>query len=101
MQAHLRPGGVAVVNVLTKGTTYLDMFDPSSHCLFSREEMHTRFAGWEILHFEQQDFPAPRDQVKSFVTVVARKPALADVASPVATAAVLRPAAWHAAELKR
>jgi tellurite methyltransferase len=80
MQAHVRPGGVAVINVLVEGTSYLDMFDPSSHCLFSRAEMHARFAGWEILHCEYQDFPAPREQVKSFVTVVARKPELADAA---------------------
>ena len=77
MQAHVKPGGIAVVNVLVEGTTYLDMFDPASHCLFSREEMHRRFAGWEILHCESQDFPAPRDLVKSFVTIVARKPGLA------------------------
>ena len=80
MQAHVRPGGVALINVLVEGTTYLDMFDPSSHCLFSREEMHIRFAGWEILHFEHQDFPAPREQVKSFVTVVARRPTFTDAA---------------------
>lgn len=80
MQAHVRPGGVAVVNVLVAGTTYLDMFDPSSHCLFSREEMHMRFAGWEILRSEYQDFPAPREQVKSFVTVVARRPVATDAA---------------------
>lgn len=74
LQAHVKPGGVAVVNVLVQGTTYRDMFDPSGHCLFSREEMHGRFAGWEIVHCEFQDFPAPREQLKSFVTVVARKP---------------------------
>lgn len=74
LQAHVRPGGVMVVNVLVEGTTYRDMFDPSSHCLFSRDEMHQRFAGWEILHAEHQDFPAAREQIKSFMTVVARKP---------------------------
>jgi tellurite methyltransferase len=80
LQAHVKPGGVAVVNVLIQGTTYLDMFDPSSHCLFSREEIHRRFAGWEILHCEFQDFPAPREQLKSFVTVVARRPEIAGAA---------------------
>lgn len=30
LQAHVRPGGVAVVNVLVQGTTYLGMFDPST-----------------------------------------------------------------------
>lgn len=77
IQARVKPGGVAVVNVLVEGTTYQDMFDPSDHCLFARDEMHRRFAGWEILHLEHQDFPAPREQTKSFVTIVARKPPLA------------------------
>lgn len=75
LQAHVRPGGVAVVNVLVQGTTYLDMFDPSSHCLFARDEMHKRFEGWEILHCEFQDFTAANETTKSFVTVIARKPA--------------------------
>lgn len=76
LQAHVRPGGVAVVNVLVEGTTYLDMFEPSGHCLFARDEMLARFAGWEILRAESQDYPAANDTTKSFVTVIARKPAL-------------------------
>lgn len=74
LQAHVRPGGVAVVNVLVQGTTYLGMFDPSSHCLLARDELHQRFAGWEILLSDYQDFPAPNDTTKSFATVIARKP---------------------------
>ncbi|HNW62166.1 MAG TPA: class I SAM-dependent methyltransferase [Piscinibacter sp.] len=74
LQDHVRPGGVAIVNVLVEGTTYLGMFDPSGHCLFSRDEMHKRFAGWQILRSEYQDFPAANDTTKSFVTVIARKP---------------------------
>lgn len=74
LQSHVRPGGVAVVNVLVQGTTYLGMFDPSSHCLFARDEMHKRFAGWEIVVAEFQDFPAADETLKSFVTVIARKP---------------------------
>ena len=74
LQSHVRPGGVAVVNVLVQGTTYVGMFDPSSHCLFARDEMPKRFAGWEILRFDHQDFPAANETVKSFVTVIARKP---------------------------
>ncbi len=77
MQAHIRPGGVAVVNVLVEGTTYEDMFDPSGHCLFARDELARRFSGWDILHSEYQEFPAPRETRKSFATVVARKPATA------------------------
>ena len=73
LQAHVRPGGVAVVNVLVEGTTYLGMFDPAGHCLFARDEMLKRFAGWEILSMQASDFPAPGDTVKDFLTVIARK----------------------------
>jgi tellurite methyltransferase len=74
LQSRTRAGGVALINVLVQGTTYLDMFDPRDHCFFSRDAMHARFPGWEILHSGYQDFPAPKNQVKSFVTLVARKP---------------------------
>ncbi len=73
LQARVREGGVAVVNVLVEGTTYLDMFDTASHCLFSRHEMETRFADWSILHSEFSDFAAPNGQNKAFATVIARK----------------------------
>lgn len=74
LQSHTRAGGVAVVNVLVEGTTYLDMFDPQAYCLFPRGELPARFSGWELLQVEAQDFPAPNGQVKAFVTLVARKP---------------------------
>ena len=73
LQEHVREGGVAVVNVLVEGTTYLDMFDTAGHCLFSRAEMETRFAGWSILHSEFSDFEAPDGKIKAFATVIARK----------------------------
>lgn len=50
------------------------MFDPSNHCLFAKDELPQRFAGWEILRADSQDFPAANETVKSFVTVIARKP---------------------------
>jgi len=74
LKAHVRPGGNAVVNVLVEGTTFLDMFDPASHCLFAPNELSRRFAGWQVLHAESREFPAPGDRVKSFATIVARKP---------------------------
>ena len=74
LQAHLRPGGVAVVNVLEEGTTYRDMFDPDGHCLFAPGEMERRFGGWEILSAAHEDFPAPGGQVKRFATLIAKKP---------------------------
>lgn len=74
LQARVRPGGIAAVNVLVEGTTYLEMFDQNEHCLFRREELQDRFAGWEFLHREYQDFKAPDGSVKSFATIIARKP---------------------------
>jgi tellurite methyltransferase len=74
LQQRVRPGGTAIVNVLIEGTTYMDMFDPSFHCLFSRDELQRRFAGWEILRAEYRDFPAPGQRVKSFETLIARRP---------------------------
>lgn len=74
LQAHVRAGGIAVVNVLVEGTTYLDMFDPESYCLFSRGALESRFAGWNILRSEHSEFEAPGKRNKSFDTVIARKP---------------------------
>lgn len=73
LQAHVRPGGVAVINVLVEGTTYLEMFDPLDHCLFPPSELQHRFAGWTIERMEFADFEAPQNTLKRFCTVVARK----------------------------
>jgi len=73
LQAHVRPGGVAVVNVLVEGTTYLEMFDASGFCLFGPAELRHRFSGWTIERFEHGDFEAPQHTLKRFCTVVARK----------------------------
>ena len=75
LQQCVRSGGVLILNVLVHGTTFMDMFDPSGHCLFARKELLERFAGWEIVDEAHEDFPAPYASLKSFVTVVARKPA--------------------------
>lgn len=32
LKAHVRPGGIAAVNVLVEGTTYMGMFNPADHC---------------------------------------------------------------------
>jgi tellurite methyltransferase len=76
LQSHVRPGGVAVINVLVEGTTYIEMFEPSSHCLFAPSEMLNRFNGWNIEHSELSDFDAPQATLKRFSTTVARKPAV-------------------------
>ena len=74
LQTRVRPGGIAAINVLIEGTTYLDMFDPAAHCLFRRNELTESFAGWEILSESFDDFPAPGNTIKAFATVIARKP---------------------------
>jgi tellurite methyltransferase len=73
LQAAVADDGVAIINVLVEGTTYFEMFDAQSHCLFARDEVERAFAGWQILHSEFRDFPAPGERVKSFVTLVAQK----------------------------
>lgn len=74
LQDCVKPGGLAVVNVLIEGTTFLDMFDAGGHCLFGKNELPQRFAGWDIQHVEHRDFTVPDGRIKAFCTVVARKP---------------------------
>jgi len=71
----VRPGGVAVVNALIGGSTFLAMFDPEAYYLFEPDEIATPFAGWEVLHDSVEEFPAPGDKVKRFRTLIARRPA--------------------------
>jgi tellurite methyltransferase len=68
----VRPGGLAALNVLIEGTTYMDMFDPEAHCLFGRDEIGAAFAGWEVLLSRREDFPAPGGTLKCFHTLIAR-----------------------------
>lgn len=75
LQQRLRPGGVLVLNLLVQGTTYLDMFDPQQHCLLPAEQWRAHFAGWRIEHSATQALPAPQQRSKSFLTLIARKPA--------------------------
>lgn len=74
LKAHVRPGGIAAVNVLVEGTTYLGMFDPVDHCLFAPNTLREEFEGWAIEQMEFSNFSAPNDTVKRFCTIVARKP---------------------------
>ena len=71
----VRPGGVAVVNVLIEGTTYLDMFGAEEYTLFGADELERSFAGWRILDSRRDGFDAPGGTRKEFSTVVARRAA--------------------------
>lgn len=75
LQDHVRPGGLAVINTLIEGTTWLDSFGADDYCLFARSELLSRFTDWNILHCEFRDFDAPGQTIKSFATLIARKPA--------------------------
>ena len=74
LKAHVRPGGIAAVNVLIEGTTFLDMFGTDDHYLFRRDELTDAFKEWDILVESFSDSDAPRSTLKRFVTVIARRP---------------------------
>lgn len=73
IQSNVRPGGVALINVLTAGTDYMAMFHPDHYYLFSREELEKHFYGWNILFRAEHTVPAPDNTKKEFFTVVAEK----------------------------
>lgn len=73
IQEHVAAGGVAIINVLVEGTTYLGMFEPGNYYLFGRNELEQRFRGWAILLSRQDSFDAPENTRKEFATLVARK----------------------------
>lgn len=70
----VRPGGIAIVNVLVEGTTFLRMFDPDHYHLFTRKELLDTFERWEIVEDREDWFDAPEGKVKRFRTVIARRP---------------------------
>ncbi len=74
IQQHVASGGVALVNTLIEGTTYLDMFEPERYYLFGRNELAQRFRGWDLLLSTHQGFDAPGGTRKEFATLAARKP---------------------------
>lgn len=74
LQDCVRPGGLAVINVLVEGTTFMGMFAPEGHCLLKHADLRARFEGWQIVRDETHEFAAPGDTRKVFATLVARKP---------------------------
>lgn len=73
IQKHVTEDGLAIVNTLIEGTTYMGMFEPGNYCLFGRDELQDRFKGWDILLSVHQSFDAPEGTKKEFSTVIARK----------------------------
>ena len=70
----VKPGGVAIVNVLVEGTTFMKMFDGDNYHLFTRKELLDTFEGWNVLEDREDWFDAPENTVKRFRTVIARRP---------------------------
>jgi tellurite methyltransferase len=74
IQAHIKPGGLAVINVLTEGTTFMGMFEPGHYHLFGVNELTEAFKDWQLVLSQHDEFPTPENTLKKFHTVVARKP---------------------------
>lgn len=73
LMSRVRPGGIAAVNVLIEGTTYLGMFGTNDYYLFGHDQLRHAFDGWDILLESFVDSAAPNATVKRFATVIARK----------------------------
>jgi tellurite methyltransferase len=74
IQAHVAPGGRAVVNTFVEGTTWLEPFAGQPYCLLGRDELAERFAGWRILECRFDRYAAPGGTLKEFVTLAAERP---------------------------
>ena len=70
----VKAGGIAVINTLIEGTTYLNMFESNHYYLFRETELELHFKDWEIVESRIDSFPAPSATVKRFSTVIARRP---------------------------
>lgn len=73
VQSCVNAEGCAVVNVLTEGTTYLEMFSEDRYTLFGRDELAQRFSGWDVRLSRHDEFDAPGGTRKAFSTVIARR----------------------------
>ena len=74
IQQQVVPGGYAIINVLTEGTTFMDMFQPGHYYLFGANELTETFSRWNIVQLQHDTFPAPGNTTKAFATLVAEKP---------------------------
>lgn len=73
IQEHVAEGGLAIVNTLIEGTTYMGMFEPGHYCLFGHDELRQHFRGWTLLLDTHDSFDAPQNTRKEFSTIVAQK----------------------------
>lgn len=72
--AAVRPAGIAVINLLVEGTTYMEMFDPAGgYCLALGDGLPRASPEWRILDDRAEQFDAPGGTLKCFRTVIARR----------------------------
>ena len=73
----VRPGGICLLNLCIRGTTFMTMFDAKAHCLFEPDALIRRFAGWQVLDHRFDDFDSIEPgKIKRSSTLVARRPLL-------------------------
>lgn len=65
--------GVAIVNALIEGTTWLEPFGDGARCLLPEGEIERVFQGWRIAYARREIFPAPAGTQKRFETVIAER----------------------------
>lgn len=73
IQEHVAGQGLAIINVLVEGTTFMGMFEPGNYYLFGQSELEDRLKGWNILRSIRDSFDAPGNTRKEFSTVIAQK----------------------------
>ena len=72
--AHVRPGGVVVLNALVEGTTFMGMFEAGHYHLFPAGALRAAVSDWCVLAQSRDVFPAVADTMKCFETVIAQRP---------------------------
>lgn len=65
--------GIAIVNSLIEGTTWLEPFGDAARCLLPEGEIERSFKGWRIALARCEVFAAPGGTQKRFDTVVAER----------------------------
>lgn len=52
----------------------MEMFDRDNYCLLEKAELEQFFGQWDLLVSSRESFPAPQHTLKTFATLIARKP---------------------------
>lgn len=72
IKSNTEKNGIAAINVLIEGTTFLDMFEQGRYTLFAEDALRTAFYDWQVEYTAIEEFCAPKGTVKRFATIVVR-----------------------------